>query len=69
MRIAGVRHPFFLPRGRRVATVIATGAWAALELSLGNPGWAMFFGAIAGYCAYEFFVVFDPENYQSDKQD
>ena len=35
-----VRHPFFLPVGRRVIVVGATGLWALVELSAGNSGWA-----------------------------
>ena len=59
-----LRHPFFLPTWRRAATTIFAGGWALFELSNGSPGWATLFGAIAAYCAYEFFIVFDPANYQ-----
>ncbi|MBM1219060.1 hypothetical protein JQU17_02535 [Ponticoccus sp. SC2-23] len=64
-----VRHPFFLPVGRRLAVVVVTGGWAMLELASGNAGWAMIFGAAAAWCGYEFFVVFDPENYKEKKDD
>ncbi|WP_439124291.1 hypothetical protein [Marivita sp.] len=63
-----LRVPFFRPLLRRALTTGITLAWALFELSLGNPGWALLFGAVGAYCAYEFFVVFDPENYQ-DKND
>lgn len=60
----GLRHPFFLPRWRRVVVVALTGGWAVLEAALGNPGWALAFGAIAAVCGWEYFVVFDPANYK-----
>lgn len=59
-----IRHPFFLPLWRRIATTGFTGAWALFELSGGNVFWAILFGAAALWCAYEFFVVFDPENFK-----
>lgn len=61
-----IRHPFFRPRYRRVLTTGFTALWAGFELYLGNPGWAVFFAAIAAFCFYEFFVVFDAENYEPE---
>lgn len=68
MRLFDLRHPFFLPLWRRAVTVAVAGGWAVFELSVGNTGWAMLFGAAALWCGYEFFVVFDPENYK-DRED
>lgn len=59
-----LRHPFFLPLWRRVVTTGITGGWALVELSAGNVFWAILFGAAALWCAYEFFVSFDPENFK-----
>lgn len=66
MRFFDIRHPVFLPLWRRVLVVGLSGGWALLELTGGNPGWALIFGAAAAYCGWEFFVVFDPENYKDD---
>jgi hypothetical protein len=63
-----LRVPFFLPLKTRAWTTGITLAWALFELAMGNPGWALLFGATGAYLAYEFFVVFDPENYK-DKDD
>lgn len=38
--------------------------WALFELATGNAAWALIFGAFGGLCVYEFFLVFDPENYK-----
>ncbi|MCV6592251.1 MAG: hypothetical protein OIF48_04815 [Silicimonas sp.] len=59
-----LRIPFFRPRWRRVAVTGACLGWAGLELALGNPVWCVIFGAIGLYLAYEFFVIFDPEDYE-----
>ncbi|WP_116596904.1 hypothetical protein [Primorskyibacter marinus] len=67
MKFFDLRIPFFLPLWRRVVTVVLTGGWAAFELANGNPGWAVIFGAAGAFCAYEFFIVFDPENFKGDK--
>ena len=56
-----VQHPFFIPLWRRIAVVAACLGWALLELSWGNPGWSILFGAIGSYCAHQFFVAFDAE--------
>ncbi|WP_305971431.1 MULTISPECIES: hypothetical protein [unclassified Mameliella] len=56
-----VQHPFFIPLWRRIFVVAACLGWALLELSWGNPGWSILFGAIGVYCAHQFFVAFDAE--------
>ncbi len=60
----GIRHPFFLPAWRRWATVAACLGWAMLELYLGNDIWAAIFAGLGAYCAVEFFLLFDPANYE-----
>lgn len=64
-----LRLPFFAPLWRRVATVAVTAIWTVFELSAGNPGWAVLFGAITAYCVIEFFIVFDPANYREKDND
>ena len=63
-----LHHPYFRPLWPRLVITGGSLGWALVELLLGNPGWAMIFGAAGAFCAYEFFVVFDPENYK-DKDD
>lgn len=61
MRVFDLRHPFFNPLWRRVGTVAIAGGWALVELLGGNPGWAILFGGVAAWCAYEFFVTWTPQ--------
>lgn len=61
-----LRHPFFRPLAVRVLTTGVASGWALAELVMDNPGWALIFGAIGAWCAYEFFAVFDPDNYKDD---
>ncbi|MFW2544881.1 hypothetical protein ACN2XU_19785 [Primorskyibacter sp. 2E107] len=60
MKLIDVQLPFFRPLWRRVVTVAVCILWALFELSMGNSGWALAFGAIGLYCAYQFFIAFDP---------
>ena len=62
-----VKHPFFRPLWRRIVVVTGCIAWALVELlSTGSPFWAILFGAAGLWCAYQFFVVFDPADYADD---
>ena len=61
--ILGLRHPFFLPRIRRLAVVVLLAIWTGLELFLGSIGWATATGLIGIYVAFQFFVIFDPADY------
>ena len=61
-----LRHPFFLPKGRRVLATVFCCGWAVLELAWGNALWFAFFAAISGYMIYHFFIVFDPKDYEND---
>ncbi|WP_050522062.1 hypothetical protein [Pseudorhodobacter wandonensis] len=64
MKFLNVYHPFFRPVLPRLVTVGVSAAWAVFELVSGSPGWAAIFGAVAAWCGYQFFIVFDPENYK-----
>ena len=64
-----VRHPFFLPKVRRLVTVLLCFGWGVAELILGNPIWFAVFIAIGGYLTYHFFVVFDPKDYRAEDSD
>ena len=59
-----VRHPIFRPLWRRV---VATGfilGWACVELYNGANLWGMMFGAAGIYLFLQFFVKFDPADYE-----
>lgn len=65
----GLRHPFFRQRWRRVATTIVLAGWSGFEFYMDNGVWAMIFVAITLVCFYEFFIVYDPKNYQDKNAD
>ena len=69
MKLFDLRHPFFMPLWRRAVTCGVVGGWAAFEFVTGNPGWSAMFGAIALFCLFEFFIIFDPENYKEKSND
>jgi hypothetical protein len=68
MKFLDIRHPFFRPVWRRVVTVAFALGWALVELWAGNVVWAMLFGAMGAYAAWEFFVIYDPANYEEKKE-
>lgn len=49
MKLLDPNDPFFRPAWRRWAVVLFPALWAGVELIGGNPGWALIFGAAAGY--------------------
>lgn len=66
-RLFDLDHPFFRPLWIRVATVAFCTGWGALEAWWGNPIWASLFWALAAYCAWGFFIDFNPR--ERDKDD
>ncbi|MGR3513923.1 MAG: hypothetical protein ACU0GG_14275 [Paracoccaceae bacterium] len=59
-----VRHPFFRPFWRRaVATAVILG-WAIFEWTNDAPAWAAVFGIAGLYLFVQFFIRFDPAEYQ-----
>ena len=64
-----VRVPFFRPLLPRLIVVAVTLGWTAVELAGGNVFWAVLFGAAGLWLAWEFFVVFDPANYEKKDED
>lgn len=64
-----LRLPFFLPLHRRVLTTGVLVVWTGVELFNQNAGWAVMFGEMALFTAYEFFIAFDPANYQDTNDD
>ena len=63
-----VRVPFFRPLWRRIAVVGAMAVWTLIEIFQGSPYWAVLAGGIGIYLIYEFFLAFDPKNYEAKKQ-
>ncbi|TDL75957.1 hypothetical protein E2L08_14670 [Palleronia sediminis] len=55
-----VRVPMFRPLWRRIAATAVTAGWAALELTAGNPGFALLFAAAAAVLFYQFFLDWRP---------
>jgi hypothetical protein len=49
-------HPFFAPVWRRWVTALFPLIWALFELSAGNMGWALAFGAVGVYAFYVLIV-------------
>ena len=45
-------HPFFAAPWRRWATGLVPLVWGAVELWLGNPGWALVFAAAGAFALY-----------------
>lgn len=59
-----VRHPMFRPLWRRGVFCALILGWAVYEAISGNSVWALVFAGAGAYLVYEFFVVFDPKNYE-----
>lgn len=55
-----MRHPFFNPLWRRIATVLVCLLWALFEWSNGQDIWALVFGGIGVVSAWVFFVTWKP---------
>ena len=63
-----VQLPFFRPLWLRVAVTGACFAMAVLDFLRGEMFWVILFGALAVYCFYQFFVVFDPVDPDEEKE-
>lgn len=59
-----VRHPFFRPFWRRALVTGVCLVWAGFELASEAYGWAILFGACGLYLFVQFFVRFDPAEYE-----
>ncbi len=69
MKYLELRHPFFLPRWRRVAVTAALFVWTGVEFLIGSPLFGVLTAALGLFCLYQFFWVFDPAAYRSDTPD
>ena len=59
-----VQHPFFRPLWRRALFVGAMALWTVYEIVNANWIWAGIFTAAVAYLGYQWFIVFDPKNYE-----
>ena len=59
-----LRTPFFRSPLRRGLVTGACLGWSLLELYLGNGLWFAVFAVLGLYLAREFFIVFDPKDYE-----
>lgn len=59
-----VRHPFFRPFWRRAAVTGVCLGWAVFEWWNGAQAWALVFGTCGVYLFLQFFVHFDPKDYE-----
>ena len=50
-----VDHPIFLPLWRRVLVVVLIFAWTIFEIRMDSHIWALVFGVIGLWCAWNFF--------------
>ena len=53
-----LRHPFFLPKWRRVAVIASLAIWTWVEMTQGSPFGALLVGGIGIYAIYVFFFDF-----------
>lgn len=64
-----VRHPIFRPAWRRIMATGFVLGWAGVEFSNGNPFWAILFGACGVHLFIQFFLRFDPSDYEPRKDE
>ncbi len=64
-----VKHPMFRPFWRRALVTALVLGWAVFEWSGGNQLWALVFGVAGGYLFLQFFVQFDPADYEKSEED
>lgn len=60
-----VRHPIFRPLWRRIAVTALCIGWALIEWSNGATIWALVFGTCGVYLFIQFFLKFDPADYEA----
>ena len=61
-----VRHPVFRPLWRRLLLVGACFSWAGFEWLNGESLWALVFAGAGAWCAHQFFIAFDPKDYDQN---
>jgi hypothetical protein len=65
-----VRHPWFRPLWARLVVAGLVLGWTAFEFLRGAPFWGLLFGAAGAWLVHQWFIVFDPRDYEpKDKSD
>lgn len=64
-----VRHPFFRPFWRRALVTGLCLVWAVFEYLNGAPAWAALFGVCGAFLFVQFFLRFDPAEYEPETED
>ncbi|MEM7720303.1 MAG: hypothetical protein AAF222_13980 [Pseudomonadota bacterium] len=59
-----VRHPFFRPFYRRFIATFVILAWAVFEWTNNAQTWALVFSIAGLYLFVQFFLRFDPKDYE-----
>lgn len=62
------RHPFFRPAWRRIAATGLCFGWALFEYLNNAPLWALLFAGCGAYLFVQFFLRFDPAEYERRKE-
>ena len=63
-----VRNPIFRPLWRRIALTAFCLGWALFEVSNGAMFWAIIFGACGVHLFIQFFIRFDPADYEAPEE-
>jgi hypothetical protein len=61
MQLIEPNHPFYRPLWRRAVIVAVCLGWAVVEVSTGEPFWAILVGAVGIYAAWVLLVNYDPK--------
>jgi hypothetical protein len=61
MQLIDPNHSFYRPLWIRVAIVAVCFGWAIVEVTTGEPFWAILVGALGVYSAYKLLVTFSPQ--------
>ena len=66
-RLFEVRHPFFRPFWRRALFTGIILGWTVFEFTSNSKVWALIFFAAGVYLVMQWFVFFDPAEYEEKK--
>jgi hypothetical protein len=61
MQLIDPNHSFYRPLWIRLAIVAVCFGWAIVEVTTGEPFWAILVGALGVYSAYKLLLTFTPQ--------